>query len=114
MKKVANKKLINELKGYVGKKISKEITTGVNFFTDVYKRHYNFKIKEVKYSTVTLDVTTYDICPSGFMQGGTKNTHHDIKVKVTFDSINELLCEIVCKINPNFVLKYGIKENMLK
>lgn len=55
----------------IGNRLSFRVTTGERFFTKVYARQYRMEVVSVSPETVSLLVSSYDLCPSGVRNGNT-------------------------------------------
>lgn len=93
----------------IGKKLVKAITTGKNFYTEVYKRQYTIEVLGVKNGRVLVDVNSVDITPSGYPEGDSRQYLGEVWVAINKESKNETIYDIIAKVDLMFLRRYSIK-----
>lgn len=95
-----------------------DCTTGVKFFTDVYRRVYTFKINKFDGNTLSFYLSSKDYVPSGFSKDNSKIEFGDFELKFTDKEFNDnaknALKNVLAEIDKDFWRKYKVNDRNIK
>jgi len=94
----------------IGEVITRTVTSGNRFFTEVYARKYFIEVLAVKNGRVYVDVTSVDIVPSGGIQGGSQKYFGDFTVDINEETRIEIIFNIIAKADLAFLRRYNIQN----
>lgn len=95
-------------KSKIGQIIEKDITTGQTFFTEIYKRRYNFEVISISRGKLTVWIKSFDIVPSGYKRGGSDIDFGQTSINITkFESLDSILKTLILNIDQKFANRYG-------
>lgn len=90
----------------LGENIQTKVTTGNDFYTEVYQRVYNVEVLRVSSGSMTVDVKSYDVAPSGLRDGDSSQALGETTIKIGTKTKTEIIDAIIREVDKPFFRRY--------